>query len=550
MNKQRTDDFWVFDTEDDSKGNIYWIDFYNGERHVSFDNRDRALEWLYIQEGEFWAVNLEYDMINTFGPLLDSLCVLTYGGFGLLKASIYGKKVQFRNTLRHWPLSVEEMGVRLGYPKLPFDPTNLVYCQRDTEVTWLFIQAMFERYQELGIKEIKATLPSTSLAFFTDQWCKVNWLRHGDIQVWKFLSRSRYGGRCEIFQTGQVHGAIHEYDINSSYPAVMSTCEFPNLDTMVRKKTKLQFERAGAVYCTVKAPNMELPLLPFKEDKASKLLFPIGTFVGTWTYPEIRKALSLGYQIMFIHDAIEYELMPSPFTKYMNFIYSKRQEVKGKDELMSYTLKILMNSLFGKWGEEGELTVISRGKRYTMRQVPKHSNMIWASYVLAYGRLALYEWMKRASSVGKLLYVDTDSIFVKTPTTDPPFADSKDLGCLGYKGFHRSAEFKLPKLYRLDDSYKAKGVPNDKKSKFPEHLKKTFFEEGIAEFLKPYRWMESKKLHEQANVWHTVTKQLQTSYDKRDTLRNGGTWPLTVEKNHVINRNVKHNKKRELKKIL
>jgi len=233
----------------------------------------------------------------------------------------------------------------------------------------------------------------------------------------------------------------------------------------------------------------------------------------------------------------------------MRFIYGKRLEVKGKDELMSYTLKILMNALFGKWGEEGELTVISRGKRHTMCQVPKHSNMIWASYVLAYGRLALYDFMKQASSYGRLLYVDTDSIFVKTASLTKPFPDSKDLGKLAYKGVHRSAEFKLPKLYRLDNSYKAKGVPNDKKAPFPEHLKKTFFEEGIAEFLKPYRFMESKKLHEQANVWHTVTKQLQSSYDKRKTLPNGRTWPLTMGENLVYNRDMKPKNKRTRERI-
>jgi len=125
-----SDSFWAFDTEDNSKGQVYWVNFFNGVEHVSFDNPDRAVEWLFSQEGEFWACNLEYDLINLFGPLMDQVCVLTYGGFGLLKASIYGKPVQFRNTLRHWPMTVEEMGVRLGYPKLPFDPTNLDYCAR------------------------------------------------------------------------------------------------------------------------------------------------------------------------------------------------------------------------------------------------------------------------------------------------------------------------------------------------------------------------------------------------------------------------------------
>lgn len=539
----------MFDTEDNSQGQVYWVDFFNGVQHYSFDSSDRALEWIMLQKGEFWAVNLEYDMINLFGALLDPLTVLTYGGFGLLKASIYGKPVHFRNTLRHWPMSVEEMGERLGYPKLPFDPTNLAYCQRDTEVTWRFIQAMFERYYELGIEEIKATLPSTSLEFFTSQWCKVNWFRHGDLTVWKFLARSRYGGRCEIFQTGPVRGHIHEYDINSSYPAAMKTKMFPNLDTMTRGKTITDLEKAGVAFCTVKCPSMEFPLLPYKSEVGAKLLFPTGTFQGTWTYAELRKAVEIGYSILTVHDTIEYELMPSPFAEYIDFLYNRRMEVKGKDELMSYTLKILMNALFGKWGEEGELQVISRGKRYTMQQVPKHSNMIWASYILSYGRLALYDYIQKASQYGTVLYCDTDSVFIKTRSPQIPFSGSGQLGQLAHKKSYRLAQFKLPKLYQVDESYKAKGVPNDKKHEFPEHLKKQFFEGEVAEFLKPYRWMESKKVHEQANVWHTVTKQVKSVYDKRKTLQNGRTWPLNITENPVINSVKKPQKKRELIKL-
>lgn len=535
MEKSNTS-FWVVDTEDDSNGRIYWINFFNGVEHVSFQSQERALEWLMMSEGEFWACNLEYDMVNLFGPLLEPLCVLTYGGFGLLKASIYGKPVHFRNTLRHWPMTVEEMGKRLGFPKLPFDPTNLEYCKRDCEVTWLFIHSMFRKYEELGIEHIKATLPSTSLQFFTEKWCKVNWYRHGDLGIWKFLAKARYGGRCEIFQTGAVHGHIHAYDINSSYPSSMQKEEFPNLDTLRQVGKKINLEKAGVVSCLVQAPDLEFPLLPYKEPESHKLLFPIGTFAGTWTYVEMRKAVSLGYRIIQVFDAIEYDLMPSPFKEYMTFVYNRRCEVKEIDELMSYTLKILMNALFGKWGEEGELQVISRGVRHVMKQVPKHSNMIWAAYVLAYGRLNLYECMKRASKVGQLLYTDTDSIFVKTRSKEPPFPGSKELGKLGYQGYHRLAHFKLPKLYRLEDSYKAKGVPLDKLHKFPERLKKAFFEEEVAEFMKPYRWIEAKKLHEQANVWRLVTKQVNSEYDKRVITLKGATKPLKIGNNQVINR--------------
>jgi hypothetical protein len=470
------------------------------------------------------------------------MCVLTYGGFGLLKATVYGKPIKFFNTLRHWPLSVEEMGVRLGYPKLPFDPTSLEYCKRDTEVTFRFVHEMLERYNHLGMDQVGATLPSTALKFYVKRFCKVPYERHPSLEIWNRLARSRYGGRCEVFHTYPVETAVHEYDINSSYPSAMLVEEFPRVETVNPTKKDPDFTKGGVVCCTVKSPDQEFPVLPYKHPETRKLLFPVGVFSGTWTYPELRLALSKGYTIQKVHDVIEFEMQPSPFAEYIRFLYDLRMSYKGKDELMVYTLKIAMNSTFGKFGEEGELQVISRGKRHTLSQTPSHSNMIWASYILAYGRIALYKYMTLASMKGQLLYVDTDSVFVRS--RQKPFGEgSKELGKLAYKGTYHYTHFKLPKLYRVDDSYKAKGVPLDKRASDMQHLKKEFFYDGVAEFMKPYRWMESKKLCEQANVWREVTKSCNSSYDKRIMTGNGETWPLTIDAPGVV-RQVKSRRKR------
>jgi len=525
---------WVFDTEDNSAGQVYWVNFYNGVEHVSFSDPHRAIEWILDQSGDFWAVNLEYDLINLFGPLLDKLCVLTYAGFGLLKATLYGRPVKFFNTLRHWPISVAEMGERLGFPKLPFDPTNLDYCKRDCEVTFFFIREMVTRYHELGMEEIKATLPGTALRFFLDQFCQVDHERHPDRHVWDFLAQARYGGRCEVFYTKPIKSTVYEYDLNSSYPFAMRTERFPDLETIQLYPKDPDFAREGVASLSICAPSSQFPLLPYRRMDDGKLLFPTGSFTGTWTYPEIRAALAQGYSIRAYHGAIEFDSMDSPFRAYIDFLYRKRQEVKESDPLMAYTLKIAMNATFGKFGEEGDLQIISRGKRHQLGTIPKHSNMVWAAYILAYGRLNLYRYMMEASQKGELLYVDTDSVFVRADR--PPFRSSAELGALAHKGTYTFAHFKLPKLYVVDEHFKAKGVPLDRHSKTdPDRLKREFFYDGVAEFLKPYRWLESKKLKEQPNVWHTVTKQLQASYDKREVRKDGRTWPLQISGPSVSN---------------
>ena len=527
MKKQKIVKRWAFDTEDNSQGVVYWINFYDGQEHVHFSKFERAVEWILEQEGEFWACNLEYDMVNLFNALLDQVCVLTYGGFGLLKASVYGKSIQFRNTLRHWPLSVEEMGTYLGYPKKPFDPTSLEYCQRDTEITWRFVDEMMNRYAALGMDSVGATLPSTALKFFTKRFCEVPFQRHESLDVWKRLARSRYGGRCEVFHTSPVETTVHEYDIVSSYPAAMRNERFPDLLSVDVSPVKRDWTKEGVAWCRVKSPEREFPVLPWKHPDSGRLLFPTGRFNGSWTYSELRFAMERGYEIEETFDSIQYESMKSPFKGYIDFLSTMRAEVKAKDPLMSYVLKTAQNSTFGKFGEEGDLQIISQGKRYSMHQIPKHSNMIWASYILAYGRMNLYRHMEAASKKGTLLYVDTDSVFIKCK--EKPFGDGvKTLGGLDYKGTYHYSHFKLPKLYRVDSHYKAKGVPLDKRVEDMEHLKREFFYDGVAEFMKPYRYMEARKLKEIPNLWRETTKQLNAEYDKRTMLPGGKTWPLQV----------------------
>lgn len=529
MKKPKIVKRWAFDTEDDSKGNVYWINFFDGQKHVHFSKFERAVEWLLMQEGDFWACNLEYDMVNVFNALMDQICVLTYGGFGLLKASIYGKPVKFYNTLRHWPLSVEEMGERLGYAKLPFDPTSLKYCQRDTEITWRFVDEMLNRYAALGMEDVGATLPSTALKFYTKRFCMVPFQRHESLDVWKRLSRARYGGRCEVFHTWPVETPVHAYDIVSSYPAAMKHERFPDLSTVDTSPVKQNLAREGVAWCRVKSPKQEFPVLPWKHPDTGRLLFPVGRFNGSWTYAELRFALDRGYEIEELFDCIEYQSMPSPFVGYIDFLAALKAEMKVKDPLMSYVAKTGMNSTFGKFGEEGDLQVVSRGKRFMMHQIPKHSNMIWAAYILAYGRMNLYRHMEAVEGKGTLLYVDTDSVFVRAHKK--PFGEGgKNLGDLAYQATYSYAHFKLPKLYRVDDHYKAKGVPLDKLhiEKDFEHLKREFFYDGVAEFMKPYRFMEARKLKEIPNYWRETTKQLNADYDKREMIGGGRTWPLTV----------------------
>ena len=60
---------WSVDTEDNSKGEVKLINFFNGVEHFSFWKREDALQWFVTNacNWDIWATNLQYDLINIFG---------------------------------------------------------------------------------------------------------------------------------------------------------------------------------------------------------------------------------------------------------------------------------------------------------------------------------------------------------------------------------------------------------------------------------------------------------------------------------------------------
>lgn len=91
------------------------------------------------------------------------------------------------------------------------------------------------------------------------------------------------------------------------------------------------------------------PFLPYK-DKNKTLLFSIGKFVGVYYKEEFLYARDLGYKIYPLRGYL-FEKKSSPFDHFVTTIYEKRQEAKKEDnKAMDFSYKLLMNSLYGKFG--------------------------------------------------------------------------------------------------------------------------------------------------------------------------------------------------------
>lgn len=273
----------------------------------------------------------------------------------------------------------------------------------------------------------------------------------------KFARMSYYGGRTECINHNQLQFCFY-IDKVSMYPFVMKKHEYPSgvpfWETEHSEIEKyLKKGNLAIVECNVIAPNIHLPVLPFKTDK---LLFPTGKFTGVYCSPEILYALKCGYKIEYLR-ALIYPSKIRPFEKFVDtFIEIKNKSSGGKRE----GSKLILNSCYGKFGQKFRRESIKvkffnsqmEGLEayYEMKdkdiecEYNQIINSIWelkykeitysikpfmnvsiASFVTCYARLELLKEAHFQESIGNnVYYMDTDSLVLKVL----PKTLSKELG--------------------------------------------------------------------------------------------------------------------------
>jgi hypothetical protein len=439
------------------------------------------------------ATNLGFDFFGTlFGSDLSGFDFI-FRGSSLIyaKTFVYNGKfnrhsnhhktgITFLDTLNYASMSVEKLGKIIGVDKLespknlgeqPKDEIELNYLKeynlRDSEVSATALKFLYKSFESLGATA-KLTLASTSMSLFKNKYLKDHYCRH-DVPTLLKIFESYYGGRTEAFCRGKIKD-LNYYDVNSLYPAMM-TKSFPNPNTIRQNNIdSLEYIRLfdGCSKVALISPQTKIPLLPYRFD--NKLLFPVGEFTSWYTNIELRRALELGYEIKKVYENIFYKENCFPFKQYVDDMFLLRKKFKSENSNMELIVKILMNSLYGKFAQkflgrdnmvpfnhsQYELSkfktfeVIGDFLRVTQDQQPTAFCVpIWSSYVTAYGRIELHKLILESNPV----YVDTDSIMTKK---DMP--ESTELGKLKLEMKITDGVIVKPKFYLINGIVKAKGI--------------------------------------------------------------------------------------------
>lgn len=473
-----------------------WFRFESVETYwswVSSLNRDNSRLYIYSHNQSFdFTVLQGFSQLPKYGYQLKTAVI--EGPPTIITYKRDMASLVFLDTLNYFRMPLKQLGSEIKMPKLRM-PTETssrarwdAYCRRDVKV---MLRAMLQYIIFLQSNDLggyKPTLASQALSTYRHRFMQAE-IYMDDHPSALALARGAYhGGRVECAHIGKLAGPLYQLDINSQYPFVMRNNTMPTrLLNYTVNATVL--ELAGWVkdkHCVAEVTiKTDSPAYPVYVDH--KLLFPIGTFRAYLTTPEIIRALARN-EVMQVHQVALYR-PDNIFSDFVDFFYDARIKFKMLGEEAFYFMaKILLNSLYGKFGQSGQVykeieTVASldikrwieidadAGEVHQYRQFggivqersregeARESHPAIAAHVTAYARLYLWSLIEHAG-VNNVFYYDTDSLLVNSNGYHrlKQFMHPLQLGALKEVAIYQNVELRGAKDYSFDVVERVKGV--------------------------------------------------------------------------------------------
>jgi len=405
-----------------------------------------------------------------------------------------GKTITMVDTLNYFAGSVASIGKAIGLEKLTMPGSKATvatwddYAWRDVEIIKRGFLAFREFVREHDCGVMQPTLASQALTAYRHRFMPEKLLVHDDERALELERESYHGGRTDCFWRGQVKGPLYKLDINSMYPAIMRNqplatqlkAYFPSYKAAWFESMMADFRVVARCLICTNEPVYGVV-------RANRLIFPTGRFVAVLTTPEIKYAR----ENLHLQGVKEWACYDSGvlFESYVDYFVGLRKRYKREgNTTFDYLCKIMGNSLYGKFGQNGRKWVetedydsIEPGQgaiqetpdspivqlRMRLGRIQKletdgeseNSIPMIASEITAYGRIQLWQLIKQAG-LENLYYVDTDSLIVNSVgylNLQSQLSDTA-LGFLKLEGTADDGEFWAPKDYRFGKERKTKGI--------------------------------------------------------------------------------------------
>lgn len=403
------------------------------------------------------------------------------------------RRIVFVDTMNYFQVSLSILGKQIGEYKEKIDFATAdeaelsEYCKQDVNVIRVAITQLVTMMREQDFGKMQKTCASLAFSTYRHRFMPCEIFIHNNPHALSLERAAYHGGRVEVFRWGSTREHLWKLDVNSMYPFVMSNGLYPKKligHTVCDESGEAIAEYLDNYYVVARCVvETDSEVYPCQTEK--RLIYPVGCFTTVLGNEGLRFAFSRGHLVSISEIAL-YE-KTHLFREYVTFFYERRKEARAAGNIAyAYFYKLLMNTLYGKWGQRqyhrliqfeddplafysghcdyegvkarqttlmGTTTITARTETESYNSFP-----LISAAVTENARLYLWQLIETAG-IDNLYYCDTDSLIVSDVGKERlQEYIGDDLGQLKIEGESTDSEFFSPKDYRFGSEIKRKGI--------------------------------------------------------------------------------------------
>ena len=281
----------------------------------------------------------------------------------------------------------ESIATQYKHKMWNFQEEAIKYCKLDC----LTLHQIINKFNDLIFKEFKVnvhsalTLPALAMRIYKTHYMPKNTI-YQILDKAEFNIRDSYtGGAVDVYVPhNRISGFFNKvtkafinlyyYDVNSLYPYVMAYFDMPIGKPVPFQGNirKIEPNAYGFFYCNISSPdNIQHPILQrrIKTSSGIRTIAGLGNWDGWISSAEMDNAIKYGYQFEIL-NGYQFD-KGNIFKDYVIKLYNLRLEYP-KGDAMNLVAKLLMNSLYGKFGmklESTEIAIYDTSNKFQMERL-------------------------------------------------------------------------------------------------------------------------------------------------------------------------------------
>lgn len=334
------------------------------------------------------------------------------------------------------------------------------YNEQDCRILWHAIAAFETAIWDWG-GVLKMTQASSALELFRRRFLQRDIDTYESLNI--YARQAYFASRVEVL-AADCQDAYY-YDINSSFPYSMTKpCPGNYLGAARRLPDK------GLYLADVEFEVSDTYFPPVPARVKNRVFFPTGRWRSWLSNVDVELMQEQGNKLKKVYEVHRFDEF-TDLAEYVNTIYDHRK--KATDEFTRTVDKLLLNSLYGKFGEsstkismhynpserllkswqatEADIEELFPGCWLEYRESEvSHAHVAISVHITALSRKNIFNFMAQCRDMH---YVDTDGF----STSEYLGAGTKELGDLKLERPIGNARWIAPKVYQMDEKVKAKG---------------------------------------------------------------------------------------------